>query len=393
MPEVCFLGRSNVGKSTLINALGGFGGKQAGFMHGASGTRSGLAITSAQAGCTKTMNAYGFGPPASVKPLTRRQQEARKEAGRSRSERRSAGGSTGVSERMPRHSLILMDMPGYGMNSREDWGKEILKYLNRREILRGAVLLIDAVAGVKSGDRSVLEVLRDAGLRTSVVITKADKLVTDPDPAVWRASGAIQEACLHVWHEMRRVEQQPETTDWFEGEGWTPEIFVTGAGDPRNAGMGMGVKGAGLAICRLSGLVAEAERRPAVPQPEIVPFDQLVYTTTSTPVAPRPKAPSVESATRDESLFSATAPRSTASLVPAAQREEASAPRPIAATVQRAGRKTATGRGRIGVSRRTEGTRARVGAGRADDPFDSIREMEDSIARSGSGREFGRASF
>lgn len=378
-----------MGKSTLINALGGYGGKRAGFMHGVSGTRSGLAITSAQAGCTKTMNAYGFGPPLSVPPLTRRQQEARKEAGRSRSVRRGAGASIDVSERMPRHSLILMDMPGYGQNSREDWGKEILKYLNRREILRGAVLLIDAVAGVKPGDRSVLEVLRDAGLKTSVVLTKADKLVPDPNPAVWRASGALSEACLHVWQEIRRVERQSETTDWFEGDGWTPEIFVTGAGDPRTGGMGMGVDGAGLAICRLAGHIAEPERKLLEPQPEIVPFDQLVYTTTSTPVAPRREAPPAERAGRDQSVFTTATPRSMASPVLAEPREEASVSRPATGRVQRAGRKTATGRARVGTSRRMEGTRARSGSERAD-PFDSMRQ---TMSRPQSGREFGRASF
>lgn len=280
IPEVCVLGRSNVGKSTLINALAGLGGKRAGASHGSKNNRAGLAVTSAKAGCTKTMNAYGFGPPLSTKPLTRAEQEARKEGGRGRAERRSAEGKK--REPMPRHSLVMMDMPGYGLNSRADWGEEILKYLNRREILHGAVLLIDAVAGVKQGDRMVLEVLRDAGLKTSVVLTKADKLVNDTDAFVWENSGPLRQACLHIWEEMRIVEKAGKM-DWFEGDGWNPEIFITGAGDPKLGGMG--IDGARLSICRLAGHVATPVRKFEVAQPEIVPFDQLVFSTSpsSTP--------------------------------------------------------------------------------------------------------------
>lgn len=276
IPEVCVLGRSNVGKSTLINALAGLGGKRAGASHGSKNNRAGIAITSAKAGCTKTMNAYGFGPPLSTKPLTKAEQAAHKEGGRGRSERRSAEGKT--REPMPRHSLIMMDMPGYGLNSRDDWGEEILKYINRREILHGAVLLIDAVAGVKQGDRMVLEVLRDAGLKTSVVLTKADKLVNDTDAVVWESSAPLRQACLHIWQEMRIVEKAGKM-DWFEGDGWNPEVFITGAGDPKLGGMG--IDGARLSICRLAGHLGTPLRNFEVAQPEIVPFDQLVFSKSS----------------------------------------------------------------------------------------------------------------
>ncbi|CAN8098358.1 unnamed protein product [Discula destructiva] len=275
MPEICLLGRSNVGKSTLINALGGFGGKKAGTVHVTTSGK--LAITSATAGCTKTMNAYGFGPPASVRPLTRKEQKARKDAGLSRSEKR-AGQTKVPPEALPKHNMVLMDMPGYGQNSRADWGEEIMKYLNRREILSGAVLLIDAVAGVKDGDRGVLEVLRDAGLTTSVVLTKADKLVTDSDPEAWRGSARIREACEHIWAELRRVEGAGQLSSWWEGEGWTPEVFVTGAGDPKMGGMG--VDGARVAIARLAGLI-DAPAREVAPPPDIVPYDQIVFSVPS----------------------------------------------------------------------------------------------------------------
>ena len=283
------LGRSNVGKSTLINALAGLGGKRAGASHGSKNNRAGIAITSAKAGCTKTMNAYGFGPPLSTKPLTRAEQEARKEGGRGRSERRSADGQR--REPMPRHSIIMMDMPGYGLNSRADWGEEILKYLSRREIIHGAVLLIDAVAGVKQGDRMVLEVLRDAGLKTSVVLTKADKLVNETDSALWESSGPLRQACLHIWDEMRAVEKAGEM-DWFEGDGWNPEVFITGAGDPKLGGMG--IDGARLSMCRLAGHLTTPVRKFEVTQPEIVPFDQLVFSSSSSTSSPLQTQSAVE---------------------------------------------------------------------------------------------------
>lgn len=289
IPEVCVLGRSNVGKSTLINALAGLGGKRAGASHGSKNNRAGIAITSAKAGCTKTMNAYGFGPPLSTKPLTKAEQAAHKEGGRGRSERRSAEGKT--REPMPRHSLIMMDMPGYGLNSRADWGEEILKYINRREILHGAVLLIDAVAGVKQGDRMVLEVLRDAGLKTSVVLTKADKLVNDTDAVVWESSAPLRQACLHIWQEMRIVEKAGKM-DWFEGDGWNPEVFITGAGDPKLGGMG--IDGARLSICRLAGHLGTPLRNFEVAQPEIVPFDQLVFSKSSSTLPTPQIQPDVE---------------------------------------------------------------------------------------------------
>ena len=81
-PEVAFLGRSNVGKSSLLNAL----------------TGQKICWTSSKPGRTREMNAFGIGG--------------------------TKGGESKV---------VLLDMPGYGKGSRTEWGTEILKYLRGRK--------------------------------------------------------------------------------------------------------------------------------------------------------------------------------------------------------------------------------------------------------------------
>lgn len=80
-PEVAFLGRSNVGKSTLLNAIMG----------------REMCYTSSKPGRTREMNAFGIGG---------------KKGGESK--------------------IVLLDMPGYGKASRAEWGVEIMKYLQER---------------------------------------------------------------------------------------------------------------------------------------------------------------------------------------------------------------------------------------------------------------------
>lgn len=335
IPEVCILGRSNVGKSTLLNALAGLeAGGKAGRSHGARPHRLGLAITSTRAGCTTMMNGYGFGPPQRLSraPVFGRLQapkDAEEEAGaaahtptsvvsRSQKRARTAG------EPVPTHRLVLLDMPGYGFMSRAAWGVEIAKYLERRATLRGAVLLVDAVAGLSDGDRQVLAMLRDANVRTLVVLTKADKLLPTnllrapraedgeageeggadsraadnpkrPEPAFQTGTSdgerALRATCLRVWDALRATERAAAgALPWMQGQGWTPEICVTGAGDPR--GGGFGVAGARLAIGRLAGLVPQAvslpsdsasagRADPAAAQ-TVVPFDDIQWSATAT---------------------------------------------------------------------------------------------------------------
>ncbi|KAM7204888.1 putative ribosome biogenesis gtp-binding protein [Naviculisporaceae sp. PSN 640] len=305
VPEVCILGRSNVGKSTLLNALGGANAAIARRINGQDARKAGLAITSPTAGCTKLMNAYAFGPPIQGPVLLPKmppsfdgipsERELQKiiesntlsSPTSGRKTRRSGSKSVksiplslSLAERrqmiweqhlqslyrppVPR-SLIVMDTPGYGLNSQTSWGVELAKYLKKRTMLRGAVVLIDAVAGVKKGDQMALALLRDHNVRTTIVLTKADKVRSMP--------GRINAVCLSVWDELRKIETagRRHGAKWEEGNGWEREIWVTGAGDLKSIREGAvessNITGARMAICKMAGLVAD-DRREEMELPE-----------------------------------------------------------------------------------------------------------------------------
>ncbi len=122
--ETAFAGRSNVGKSSLINAL--------------TGHRS-LARTSNTPGRTRQINFFDLGG-----------------------------------------TLILADLPGYGYAraSKVDiaaWTELVHVYLRGRPTLRRAMLLIDARHGIKDPDREVMAMLDEAAVSYQIVLTKADK--------------------------------------------------------------------------------------------------------------------------------------------------------------------------------------------------------------------------
>jgi GTP-binding protein len=128
LPEVAFLGRSNVGKSSLLNALVG---------------RKQLARTSSTPGKTRLIHFFEV----------------------------VAGGA----------SLALVDLPGYGWakvsrKERESWGKLIEGYLDARPPLRLAVLLQDLRRDFSEDETLLLDWLEERGVAWQVVITKADKL-------------------------------------------------------------------------------------------------------------------------------------------------------------------------------------------------------------------------
>ena len=124
-PEVAFAGKSNVGKSSLINALM---------------NRKALARTSAQPGKTQTINFYNIND-----------------------------------------MMYLVDLPGYGytrvaVSVKEKWGKMIERYLNSSKMLKAVFLLIDIRHVPSENDRTMYNWIIDNGYQPIIIATKLDKL-------------------------------------------------------------------------------------------------------------------------------------------------------------------------------------------------------------------------
>lgn len=124
-PEIAFVGRSNVGKSSLLNALLG---------------KKGLAKTSSTPGKTQTINFFD------------------------------------INER-----LYFVDLPGYGyakvpIKVKEKWGRVLTAYLESRDQLELVVVLVDSRHDPTARDREMLELLDRAEVPTLIVATKIDKV-------------------------------------------------------------------------------------------------------------------------------------------------------------------------------------------------------------------------
>nr|RBQ90860.1 hypothetical protein FVER53263_06488 [Fusarium verticillioides] len=240
IPEIVVLGASNAGKSSFLNAL--------------LGDRE-IAKVSHKPGKTTTMNAYGVGPrPKIAKELIRK------------------------GDAPPKHSLVLMDTPGYGYRSQQAWGQTILKYLNVRNMLRGAVILIPADKKLQETDRWMLRTLAQSNTRTLVVITKADKPGKE-----W------QDAChrLHTQIDaiMRGLEAQ-SAASWREGSGRVLDVYATAskiASVSRRLGDGGGIGGVRLAILEMAGFSLgdkiEKQAETKAYTGKVVSFDNIVWRT------------------------------------------------------------------------------------------------------------------
>lgn len=80
-------------------------------------------------------------------------------------------------KRFPRGGIVVVDMPGYGSGSREEWGEEIMKVLSKRKQLRRTFVLVDAEHGLKKTDAELLIHLRRSGIDHSIVLSKVDKVL------------------------------------------------------------------------------------------------------------------------------------------------------------------------------------------------------------------------
>jgi len=124
VPEIGFVGRSNVGKSSLVNALTG---------------RNALARVSHTPGRTQQLNFFNLG-----------------------------------------NNLMMVDMPGYGFaqvskSMRKAWDHLIFTYLRGRPTLRCVFVLVDSRHGMKDSDEEIMTMLDKAGVSYRVVLTKIDK--------------------------------------------------------------------------------------------------------------------------------------------------------------------------------------------------------------------------
>ena len=174
-PEIAFAGKSNVGKSSLINSLV---------------NRKALARTSSQPGKTRTINFYQVNG-----------------------------------------SMYLVDLPGYGYASapeeiKAQWGKMIERYLHTSGNLKGVFLLIDIRHAPSANDRLMYHWILEQGYRPMIIATKLDKikrsqsqkqlkliretLEAEKDTVILPFSAATKQGREEIWELAERLIEEEE---------------------------------------------------------------------------------------------------------------------------------------------------------------------------------------
>lgn len=182
LPEIAFAGKSNVGKSSLINALM---------------NRKAYARTSSQPGKTQTINFYSIND-----------------------------------------EMYYVDLPGYGyakvsQKEREKWGRMIERYLHTSKQLRAVFLLIDIRHEPSDNDRLMYEWILDSGFHPIIIATKLDKLKrsqvakqvklirqtleAEKDTIILPFSAETKQGREEIWSLIESLIQKPETAEGKEG--------------------------------------------------------------------------------------------------------------------------------------------------------------------------------
>lgn len=165
LPEIAFAGRSNVGKSSLVNALTG---------------RKTLARTSNTPGRTRELNFFNLGD-----------------------------------------RLMMVDLPGHGYarvskTEVHGWTKLVRDYLRGRQSLKKLCLLVDSRHGLKDTDEELMDMMDEAGVAYQLILTKVDKVKTQQrDKTLAGVQAAIK----------KRAAAFPEVMVTSSNKGWgVPEL-------------------------------------------------------------------------------------------------------------------------------------------------------------------------
>lgn len=211
-PEVCFLGRSNVGKSSILNAL--LGKK--------------VAHTSSKPGRTKHMNAFAVG--------------GKQDTGK--------------------FKMVVLDMPGYGKGGQGEWGEQVLKYLSKRAQLKRAFLLIDSQHGLKTTDLQLIGLFKEKAIPYQIVMSKVDKVLFSNSTRI-PGEATMAKRILELWKSMEDVKIALKPN--IEDDGAAIGEIIACSSEKWLEGSRLGVDNVRFAMLRACGLEFQPKVKLAAP--------------------------------------------------------------------------------------------------------------------------------